>query len=95
MVKTYLVTKLGLSNEAEIEISCMGQKLLHSETLKNGRAGRWVLTAALRVERSGLAVVVMGGGILDLHVNYINIHVSYLNILSRNIDGFSANVENT
>nr|POE63900.1 isoform 2 of e3 ubiquitin protein ligase drip1 [Quercus suber] len=34
MVKKYLVTKLGLSNEAEIDISCLGQNLLHAQTLK-------------------------------------------------------------
>ncbi|XP_077240097.1 protein LAX PANICLE 2-like isoform X2 [Tasmannia lanceolata] len=34
VVKKYLVRKLGLVNEAEIDISCMGQKLLHSHTLK-------------------------------------------------------------
>ncbi|KAG2668533.1 hypothetical protein I3843_15G159700 [Carya illinoinensis] len=42
MVKKYLVTKLGLSNEAEIDISCMGQNLLHTQTLKEVRDAVWV-----------------------------------------------------
>ncbi|CAK9153565.1 unnamed protein product [Ilex paraguariensis] len=42
MVKTYLVTKLGLPNESEIDISCMGEKLLQSETLKHVRDHIWL-----------------------------------------------------
>nr|XP_027078269.1 protein LAX PANICLE 2-like [Coffea arabica] len=42
MVKTYLVRKLGLSNEAEVEISCMGQNLLDSQTLKHVRDCIWL-----------------------------------------------------
>lgn len=42
MVKKYLVTKLGLSNEAEIEIWCMGQKLSHTQTLKQVRDCVWL-----------------------------------------------------
>ncbi|XP_017971263.1 PREDICTED: uncharacterized protein LOC18612903 isoform X1 [Theobroma cacao] len=42
MVKKYLVTKLGLSNEAEVDISCMGQKLLHTLTLKQVRDCVWL-----------------------------------------------------
>ncbi|XP_010256437.1 PREDICTED: uncharacterized protein LOC104596826 [Nelumbo nucifera] len=42
MVKTYLVTKLGLTNEAEIEISCAGLDLLHSQTLKSVRDIVWL-----------------------------------------------------
>ncbi|XP_022751961.1 uncharacterized protein LOC111300601 isoform X2 [Durio zibethinus] len=42
MVKKYLVAKLGLSNEAEVEISCMGQKLLHTQTLKQVRDCVWL-----------------------------------------------------
>ncbi|XP_055819092.1 E3 ubiquitin protein ligase DRIP1-like [Solanum dulcamara] len=42
MVKTYLVTKLGLSNEAEVEISCMGQNLMHTLTLKHVRDAIWL-----------------------------------------------------
>ncbi|KAA8522633.1 hypothetical protein F0562_013006 [Nyssa sinensis] len=42
MVKTYLVRKLGLSNEAEVDVSCMGQKLLHSQTLKHVRDSIWL-----------------------------------------------------
>ncbi|XP_015169966.1 E3 ubiquitin protein ligase DRIP2-like [Solanum tuberosum] len=42
MLKTYLVTKLGLSNQAEVEISCMGQNLMHSLTLKHVRDAIWL-----------------------------------------------------
>ncbi|KAK8484100.1 hypothetical protein V6N11_027702 [Hibiscus sabdariffa] len=42
MVKKYLVRKLGLSNEAEVEISCMGQRLLQTQTLKQVRDGVWL-----------------------------------------------------
>nr|XP_023890144.1 uncharacterized protein LOC112002221 [Quercus suber] len=42
MVKKYLVTKLGLSNEAEIDISCLGQNLLHAQTLKQVRDAVWL-----------------------------------------------------
>ncbi|XP_059309679.1 uncharacterized protein LOC132060764 [Lycium ferocissimum] len=42
MVKTYLVGKLGLSNEAEVEISCMGQNLMHTLTLKHVRDAIWL-----------------------------------------------------
>ncbi|KAM3360601.1 hypothetical protein P3S68_015455 [Capsicum galapagoense] len=42
MVKTYLVRKLGLSNEAEVEISCMGQNLMHTLTLKHVRDAIWL-----------------------------------------------------
>nr|XP_009773102.1 PREDICTED: uncharacterized protein LOC104223373 [Nicotiana sylvestris] len=42
MVKTYLVRKLGLSNEAEVQISCMGQKLMHNLTLKHVRDAIWL-----------------------------------------------------
>ncbi|PSS30847.1 E3 ubiquitin protein like [Actinidia chinensis var. chinensis] len=42
MVKTYLVRKLGLSNEAEVDVSCMGQKLSQSQTLKYVRDAIWV-----------------------------------------------------
>ncbi|XP_034917135.1 uncharacterized protein [Populus alba] len=42
MVKKYLVRKLGLSNEDEIEISCMGQKLMHAQTLKQVRDAIWL-----------------------------------------------------
>ncbi|KAK9291590.1 hypothetical protein L1049_019539 [Liquidambar formosana] len=42
LVKKYLVRKLGLSNEAEIDVSCMGQKLLHSQTLKHVRDAVWL-----------------------------------------------------
>nr|GMC68180.1 E3 ubiquitin protein ligase DRIP2-like [Ipomoea batatas] len=41
MVKTYLVTKLGLSNQDQVEISCMGQKLVHSQSLKHVRDAIW------------------------------------------------------
>ncbi|CAL5324091.1 unnamed protein product [Camellia sinensis] len=41
MVKTYLVRKLGLSNEAEVDISCMGQKLWQWQTLKQVRDAIW------------------------------------------------------
>ncbi|KAI4336508.1 hypothetical protein L6164_015029 [Bauhinia variegata] len=34
IVKKYLVTKLGLSDEAEIDISCMGESLSQMQTLK-------------------------------------------------------------
>ncbi|GMI93136.1 hypothetical protein HRI_002982900 [Hibiscus trionum] len=42
MVKKYLVTKLGLSNEAEVEIWCMGQKLMQTQTLKQVRDCVWL-----------------------------------------------------
>ncbi|KAG4180258.1 hypothetical protein ERO13_A10G156466v2 [Gossypium hirsutum] len=42
MVKKYLVRKLGLSNEAEVEISCMGQRLVHTQTLKQVRDSVWL-----------------------------------------------------
>ncbi|KAL5808271.1 hypothetical protein ACOSQ3_028962 [Xanthoceras sorbifolium] len=42
VVKKYLVRKLGLSNEAEIEISCMGEKLLQWQTLKHVRDSVWL-----------------------------------------------------
>ncbi|XP_010319865.1 E3 ubiquitin protein ligase DRIP2 [Solanum lycopersicum] len=42
MLKTYLVTKLGLSNQAEVEISCMGQNLMHTITLKHVRDAIWL-----------------------------------------------------
>ncbi|KAJ8765361.1 hypothetical protein K2173_012058 [Erythroxylum novogranatense] len=41
-VKKYLVVKLGLANEAEVEISCMGQNLEHEQTLKQVRDYIWV-----------------------------------------------------
>ncbi|KAJ8615318.1 hypothetical protein MRB53_034690 [Persea americana] len=40
-VKTYLVKKLGLASEAEVEITCMGQNLLPSQTLKEVRDTVW------------------------------------------------------
>ncbi|XP_015879615.3 uncharacterized protein LOC107415739 isoform X1 [Ziziphus jujuba] len=42
MVKKYLVRKLGLSNEAEIDVYCMGQKLVHTQSLKQVRDGVWL-----------------------------------------------------
>ncbi|XP_039026197.1 protein LAX PANICLE 2-like [Hibiscus syriacus] len=42
MVKKYLVTKLGVSNEAEVEILCMGQRLLQTQTLKQVRDFVWM-----------------------------------------------------
>ncbi|XP_058088079.1 uncharacterized protein LOC131235020 [Magnolia sinica] len=42
MVKTYLIRKLGLTSEAEIDISCMGRKLSHSQTLKHVRDAVWL-----------------------------------------------------
>ncbi|MED6218766.1 hypothetical protein PIB30_029611 [Stylosanthes scabra] len=42
MVKKYLVRKLGLSNEAEIDISCMGESLSHIQTLKQVRDAVWI-----------------------------------------------------
>ncbi|KAJ7945178.1 E3 ubiquitin protein ligase DRIP2 [Quillaja saponaria] len=42
MVKRYLVRKLGLSNEAEIDVSCMGQSLSHMQTLKQVRDTIWL-----------------------------------------------------
>ncbi|KAL4387868.1 hypothetical protein GQ457_09G012160 [Hibiscus cannabinus] len=42
MVKKYLVTKLGLSNEAEVEIWCMGQRLMQAQTLKQVRDCVWL-----------------------------------------------------
>ncbi|KAJ7957126.1 E3 ubiquitin protein ligase drip2 [Quillaja saponaria] len=42
MVKKYLVRKLGLSNEAEIDVSCMGQSLSHMQTLKQVRDTVWL-----------------------------------------------------
>ncbi|XP_043707488.1 protein LAX PANICLE 2-like [Telopea speciosissima] len=41
IVKKYLVTKLELTNVSEIDISCMGQPLLHSQTLKYVRDVIW------------------------------------------------------
>ncbi|XP_031270906.1 protein LAX PANICLE 2-like [Pistacia vera] len=41
-VKKYLVRKLGLSNEAEIDILCMGQNLLQTQTLKQVRDAVWL-----------------------------------------------------
>ncbi|MED6145419.1 hypothetical protein PIB30_025056 [Stylosanthes scabra] len=42
MVKKYLVRKLGLSNEAEVDISCMGESLSHIQTLKQVRDAVWI-----------------------------------------------------
>ncbi|KAI4343518.1 hypothetical protein L6164_010857 [Bauhinia variegata] len=42
LVKKYLVTKLGLSDEAEIDISCMGQSLSQMQTLKQVRDTIWL-----------------------------------------------------
>ncbi|XP_058781300.1 uncharacterized protein LOC131655432 [Vicia villosa] len=42
MVKKYLVTKLGLSNEDEIDVSCMGESLSHVQTLKQVRDTIWL-----------------------------------------------------
>ncbi|KAL1301239.1 uncharacterized protein LOC110266143 isoform X1 [Arachis ipaensis] len=42
MVKKYLVTKLGLSNEAEIDILCMGESLSQIQTLKQVREAVWI-----------------------------------------------------
>ncbi|GMJ08605.1 hypothetical protein HRI_004529700 [Hibiscus trionum] len=42
MVKKYLVRKLGLPNEAEVEISCMGQRLSQTQTLKQVRDCVWL-----------------------------------------------------
>ncbi|KAG5247641.1 protein LAX PANICLE [Salix suchowensis] len=59
MVKKYLVRKLGLANEDEIEISCMGQKLRHAQTLQQVRDAIWlpglvdsVNSAAVTLENS-------------------------------------------
>ncbi|KAF5727633.1 general transcription factor IIH subunit 3 isoform X2 [Tripterygium wilfordii] len=42
MVKKYLVTKLGLSNQAEIDITCLGKKLMNIQTLKQIRNSIWI-----------------------------------------------------
>ncbi|KAL1347073.1 hypothetical protein HN51_020592 [Arachis hypogaea] len=42
MVKKYLVRKLGLSNEAEIDILCMGESLSQIQTLKQVREAVWI-----------------------------------------------------
>ncbi|XP_028786636.1 uncharacterized protein LOC114742579 isoform X2 [Neltuma alba] len=42
MVKKYLVTKLGLFNENEVEILCMGQRLLNVQSLKVVRDAIWI-----------------------------------------------------
>ncbi|CAK9316398.1 unnamed protein product [Citrullus colocynthis] len=42
MVKKYLLTKLGLSNQAQVELWCMGERLLQTQSLKQVRDGIWV-----------------------------------------------------
>ncbi|KAG9443965.1 hypothetical protein H6P81_015305 [Aristolochia fimbriata] len=42
MVKNYLVRKLGLSSELEIDITCMGNRLLPTQTLKYVRDEVWL-----------------------------------------------------
>ncbi|KAI9114378.1 hypothetical protein K1719_014606 [Acacia pycnantha] len=42
MVKKYLVTKLGLFNENEVEILCMGQRLMNVQSLKVVRDSIWI-----------------------------------------------------
>ncbi|XP_054807580.1 protein LAX PANICLE 2-like [Prosopis cineraria] len=42
MVKKYLVTKLGLANENEVDILCMGQRLLNVQSLKVVRDAIWI-----------------------------------------------------
>lgn len=41
VLKKYLVNKLGLNSESEIEISCKGQQLLPSLTLQHVRDVMW------------------------------------------------------
>ncbi|XP_022931988.1 protein LAX PANICLE 2-like [Cucurbita moschata] len=42
MVKKYLLTKLGLSHQAEVELWCMGERLLQTQSLKQVRDGVWL-----------------------------------------------------
>ncbi|XP_034692139.1 protein LAX PANICLE 2-like isoform X1 [Vitis riparia] len=61
MVQKYLVTKLGLSNEAEIDISCMGEKLLQWQTLRHVWDSVW-LPRIIESENSTAALVGNPGG---------------------------------
>ncbi|KAK1405048.1 hypothetical protein POM88_004653 [Heracleum sosnowskyi] len=59
MVKTYLVTKLGLSNEAEIEILCRGQRLMNPQMLKHVRDTIWLPRLMESVVKSGESCTVI------------------------------------
>ncbi|KAJ4962904.1 hypothetical protein NE237_022843 [Protea cynaroides] len=58
IVKMYLVTRLGLTSEVEIDISCMGQPLLNSQTLRYVRDVIWRprLTESLSTIASGISL---------------------------------------
>ncbi|KAL5566345.1 hypothetical protein UlMin_029509 [Ulmus minor] len=67
MVKKYLVRKLGLSNEAQIEISCMGLKLLQSLTLKQVRDQVWLPKLVDSVNSSASSTCAIEDGHLFHH----------------------------